>query len=231
MPPKIAIVEDEPHIRDNFADAFRQQGYHVDAYSNRPQAMSAFSQQLPELAIIDIGLEDEIDGGFDLCRELRALSDTLPIIFLTARDNDYDTIAGLRLGANDYLTKDISLPHLQARVAALLKRVNALTASHHEDKIINRQLLQINMDKLLVLWNQQQLDVTLTEFWIIHALSVRVGHVKTPDQLMDAANTYVDPSTITSHIKRIRKKFRQLDDSFDHIQTIYGRGYRWIEQQ
>jgi len=108
MSRRIAIVEDEAALRENYADVLRKQGYEVQTYANRKDAMSAFDIRLPNLAIIDIGLENEIDGGFTLCQSLRSMSDTLPIIFLTARDNDFDTVSGLRMGADDYLTKDIS---------------------------------------------------------------------------------------------------------------------------
>ena len=116
MSRRIAIIEDEPAIRANYADALKKQGYEVSAYASRADALAAFRTRLPDLALIDIGLADDVDGGFALCRELRALSATLPIIFLSARDSDFDIVAGLRLGADDYLTKDISLPHLAARI-------------------------------------------------------------------------------------------------------------------
>src|ERR1700704_5239133 len=122
MSRRIAIVEDEPVIRANYADVLKKQGYEVVAYAGRNGALGAFRSRLPDLALIDIGLANDIDGGFALCRELRALSATLPIIFLTARDSDFDVVAGLRLGADDYLTKDVSLPHLLARIAALFRR-------------------------------------------------------------------------------------------------------------
>src|SRR5438045_2325145 len=122
MSRRIALVEDEPALRDNVSDALRRHGYEVAAYGDRASALTAFRTRLPDLALIDIGLPDDIDGGFALCRELRALSATLPIIFLTARDSDFDVVAGLRLGADDYLTKDASLPHLAARIAALFRR-------------------------------------------------------------------------------------------------------------
>ena len=122
MSRRIAIVEDEPAIRANYADALKRQGYEVATYADRKSALAALSTRLPDLALIDIGLADDIDGGFALCRELRALSAGLPIIFLSARDSDFDIVAGLRLGADDYLTKDVSLPHLTARIAALFRR-------------------------------------------------------------------------------------------------------------
>ena len=126
MSRRIAIVEDDPAIRANYADALKKHGYEVAAYADRAEALAAFRTRLPDLALIDIGLGDEIDGGFALCRELRALSATLPIIFLTARDSDFDVVSGLRLGADDYLTKDVSLPHLIARIAALFRRGDLL---------------------------------------------------------------------------------------------------------
>src|SRR5450759_183406 len=125
MARRIAIVEDDPAIRANYADALRKHGYEVSAYASRIDAMAALAPRLPDLALLDIGLGDEPDGGFALCRELRALSSTLPILFLTARDSDFDAVSGLRMGADDYLTKDVSLPHLLARVSALFRRAHA----------------------------------------------------------------------------------------------------------
>src|SRR5260221_1234648 len=126
MPRRIAIVEDDAAIRANYADALRKHGYEVSAHAARGEAMRAFKARLPDLAVIDIGLGEEPDGGFALCRELRALSPGLPILFLTARDSDFDAVAGLRLGADDYLTKYVSLPPLLARISALFLRLDAL---------------------------------------------------------------------------------------------------------
>ncbi len=137
----IAIVEDEPLIRENYADVLRRQGYDVNAYAARKPAMDAFKQRSPNLALIDIGLGDELDGGFTLCRDLRVLSPTLPIIFLTARDSDFDTVAGLRMGADDYLTKDVSLHHLLARISALFRRGDLLASPPSQDDIVEREQL------------------------------------------------------------------------------------------
>jgi len=227
MKRKIAIVEDEPAIRENYADVLRRQGYEVNTYSNRPTAIAAFRQALPDLAILDIGLEDEAEGGFNLCLELRALSSTVPIIFLTARDSELDSISGLRLGADDYITKDISLPHLGARIAALFRRTEVLQAPPSQDSVIERGLLAIDMNRMRVTWSGQPIDLTLTEIWLVHALARFPGHVKNREQLMAEASIVVDDSTITSHIKRIRRKFAQIDAKFDAIQTVYGMGYRW----
>lgn len=227
MAKHIAIVEDEPAIRENYVAALKRHGYEVTAFGNRKQAMEAFRNRLPDLAIVDITLEDEVEGGFDLCRELRSYSETVPIIFLTARDSELDAISGLRLGADDYLTKDISLPHLVARIVALLRRVEALSKPVPEDKLLKRGDLSINLDTMSVHWQESAVDLTVTEFWLVHALTRHPGHVKNRDQLMQAANAVLDDNTITSHIKRIRKKFTEIDGSFDAIQTVYGMGYRW----
>ncbi len=227
MSRRIAIVEDEPAIRDNYAAILRRQGYEVHTYADKPGAMSSFKTRLPDLAILDIGLGDDAEGGFELCRELRGLSRSLPIIFLTARESEFDTVSGLRLGADDYLTKDISMTHLTARIAALFRRVEALRTPPDNEDILHRDKLVLDMQRMHAKWDDQLLDLTLTELWIVHALAKFPGHVKDRDHLMSEANVVVDDSTITSHIKRIRKKFNQLDPDFDAIETIYGMGYRW----
>ena len=227
MPKHIAIVEDEAAIRDNYAEALRRQGYRVSGFADRRSALERMRRELPDLALLDIGLGDDVEGGFELCRELRALSATLPIVFLTARDSDFDTVSGLRLGADDYLTKDISIPHLNARIAALFRRVEALSGANDTDKAFCHGPLRLDPDRLSIQWNNQAVDLTLTEFWMVNALARRPGHVKSREQLMQEANIVVDDATITSLIKRIRRKFQALDKDFDAIDTVYGLGYRW----
>jgi two-component system OmpR family response regulator len=226
----IAIVEDEPAIRENYAASLRKQGYEVEIYGNRPDALKAFNKKLPDLALLDIGLENEVDGGFELCRSLRSISTTLPIIFLTARDSDLDIISGLRLGADDYLTKDISIPNLCARIAAFFRRQELLSAPPAEETIIQRNDLSMDMNRFSVHWKGQPVDLTLTEFWMVHTLALHPGHVKNREQLMQEARIVVDDATITSHVKRIRKKFQVVDKEFDCIDTVYGMGYRWVEK-
>jgi two-component system OmpR family response regulator len=227
MPRRIAIVEDDPAIRANYADALKKHGYEVASFAARSAAMSAFRSRLPDLAVIDIGLGDEPDGGFVLCRELRALSPTLPILFLTARDSDFDVVSGLRLGADDYLTKDVSLPHLLARISALFRRVDALREPKAAEELLERGALKLDARRFTALWKEKPVELTLTEFWMVHTLAKFPGHVKDRDALMREANLVVDEGTITSHIKRIRKKFAAVDPAFDHIDTMYGMGYRW----
>ena len=183
---------------------------------------------LPDLAIIDVGLGDEPEGGFTLCQDLRSLSKTLPISFLTARDSDIDPVHGLRLGADDYVTKDMSMDHLLARVTALLRRADAWAeALKQPDEVVHRGRLALNVDRMTAEWNDQPIDLTVTEFWMLHPLVQHPGHVRSRDQLMEAASTVLDDNTVTSHIKRIRRKFLQIDDAFDGIHTAYGMGYRW----
>jgi len=208
---RIALVEDEPALRDNVADALRRHGYDVAAYGGRGDALTAFRARLPDLALIDIGLADDVDGGF----------------FLSARDSDFDIVAGLRLGADDYLTKDISLPHLAARISALFRRSDLLQSPPATEDVLQRGPLRIDIKRFTTDWNGARVDLTLTEFWMVHALARFPGHVKDRGSLMREASIVVDDSTITSHVKRIRRKFQAIDPSFDRIDTVYGIGYRW----
>jgi len=227
MPRHIAIVEDEPSLAANYRDALQRQGFAVSWHADRGVAWEAFEQRLPDLAIIDVGLADEFEGGFELCRDLRARAPDLPIVFLTARDSELDVISGLRLGADDYLTKDISQAQMLARIHALLRRVDALRQPVQVEHVLERGQLSINLERMTMHWNEQAVELTVTEFWIVHALALHPGHVKNRQQLMDAANVVLDDNTITSHVKRVRKKFLATDASFDAIETAYGMGYRW----
>jgi two-component system, OmpR family, response regulator len=227
MSRRIAIVEDEPAIRANYAEALRKHGFEVAAYAARGEALAAMRTRLPDLALIDIALGADVDGGFALCRELRALSAALPIIFLTARDSDFDVVSGLRMGADDYLTKDAGLPHLLARISALFRRADLLREAPVEEEILERGELRLDMKRFLASWKAETVDLTLTEFWLVHAVARFPGHVKNREQLMKEAHIVVDDSTITSHVKRIRRKFQAVDPAFGAIDTVYGLGYRW----
>lgn len=229
MSRRIAIVEDDPAIRANYAEALRKHGFVVDAYGDRDEALAALRGRLPDLAIIDIGLGGDADAGFELCRELRALTSSLPIIFLTARDSDFDIVSGLRLGADDYLTKDISLPHLLARIAALFRRAEQVRAPGSQEETLARGDLALDLKRFSISWHGRPVPLTLTEFWMVHALARHPGHVKSREQLMREANLVVDDGTVTSHVKRIRRKFQGVDPAFEHIETAYGMGYRWKE--
>jgi two-component system OmpR family response regulator len=223
----VAVVEDDVAIRDNYLAGLRRQGYRVVGYGSRQEALAGFASRFPDLVIIDVTLGAEVEGGFDLCRELRARSAQLPIIFLTARESEIDAVSGLRLGADDYLTKRTSLEHLLARVAALFRRVEALRSSEGPGELLEQGSLTLDRDRMSVAWKGQSIPLTVTEFWVVHALALHPGHVRSREQLMAAANVVLDDGTVTSQIKRIRAKFLAADTAFDAIQTVYGMGYRW----
>jgi two-component system OmpR family response regulator len=223
----IAIVEDEPAVLDNTRAALERQGYRVSGYKDLPSARRAMRQQLPDLAIIDIGLQDEPEGGFELCQFLRQQSPTLPIILFSARDSEIDVVSGLRLGADDYLSKDISLPHLLARVAALFRRQEAFGQAAEAGQVIAHGELKLLTENLQMFWRDQPVELTVTEFWMVVSLARHPGHVKSRAQLMEDASIFVDEATVTSHIKRIRRKIQAIDAEFDAIDTVHGLGYRW----
>jgi two-component system OmpR family response regulator len=226
-PKLVAVVEDEVAIRDNYLAGLRRQGYRVAGYATRKEALAGFENRFPDLVIIDVSLGPEVEGGFELCRELRARSAQLPIIFLTARESELDAVSGLRLGADDYLTKRVSLEHLLARVAALFRRTEALRTNDAQSERLEQGPLKLDRDRMTAEWRGQPVPLTLTEFWVVHALALHPGHVRSREQLMTAANAVLDDGTVTSQIKRIRSKFLALDPTFDAIQTVYGMGYRW----
>ncbi|MFT7526205.1 MAG: two-component system OmpR family response regulator [Arenicella sp.] len=227
----VAIVEDDFDQRENYADALKQSGYAVATYSNRRDALIGMKQNMPDLAILDIMLENEMDGGFDLCRDLRALSPTLPIIFLTARDTDIDRVSGLRLDAWDYLTKPLNMQFLSVRINSLFRIVDSLAQQNNDGK--NRDLLVVNElsideDSMSIRWQGKELSLTLTEFWLIESMARHPGHVKTYENMMQITRqSYVERNTINGYIRRIRNKFKEIDSDFKHIQTVFGVGYKW----
>ncbi len=224
----IAIVEDDPDQRENYADALRLQGYEVQTHGNRPDAERSFATRLPDLAILDIMLEDEVDGGFDLCRQLRSMSANLPIIFLTARDSDIDRVSGLRLDAWDYLTKPVNLQFLAVRVSSLFRIAESVKEQNSQEAILRIADLMLDPNSMSVSWQEQSINLTLTEFWLVESLARRPGHVKTYEQLMQVTRqSYVEKNTINGYVRRVRKKFKEVDPSFSMIQTVFGIGYRW----
>lgn len=225
----IALVEDDQLLRANYTQALQREGYQVDSYAGRPEAEAAFTRKLPDMAILDIMLQEEKEGGFELCRQLRQLSPTIPIIFLTARDSDLDRVSGLRLGAWDYLTKNTTtLDFLPVRISSLFKMVASLRGQANlPESVVQSGDLRIVEERKQASWKGQPLNLTLTEYWLLLALARRPGHVKSHDQLMEAANVVVTGNAITAHIRRIRDKLREIDPEFDAIRTEYGMGYRW----
>lgn len=230
IPRRIVLVEDEVALRDNYTLALSKAGFDVSGFADAESALASVRSRLPDLAIIDIGLGRDSEAGFELCRVLREISARLPIIFLSARDSELDIISGLRLGADDYLTKDISLAQLTVRVNSLLRRVDAFAMSDSESSIKKVGNLELHQERLAARWREQAVDLTVTEFWIVDCLARNPGQVRSRSQLMDAAKIVLDDQTITAHIKRIRAKFVTLDDTFTSIQTVYALGYRWMDE-
>ena len=229
MAKTIAIVEDDPDQRSNYVDAITRKGYDVVAYSNRTEALEGFDQGLPDLAILDIILGDEVDAGFELCRDLLSRSPTMPVIFLTERIAEIDKISGLRLGAWDYLPKPISLDYLSERISSLLRINDARiqsSAGSNTAKIVGD--MSIDQEALLVSWKEQPINLSGTEFRMLAKLVRVAGHAVSYDTLMNATmQSLVTNNTINTHMRNIRKKFENIDPDFNCIKSEYGFGYRW----
>ena len=228
----VAVVDDEDNIRETVAFALRREGYPVELYAHGLEAWRAFQQKLPGLVILDI-LMPEMDG-LELCRRIRSVSETIPIIFLTSRDEELDRVLGLEIGADDYLCKPFSMRELLARVKVLFRRAaldqSARTTPTAEPQRIGD--LELDLQRYTVRWKAQPVTLTVTEFMMLHALVRFPGHVKTRKQLHQDGyphDAYVSDRTIDSHIKRVRRKFEEVDAAFDRVETVYGLGYRWKE--
>ena len=229
----IALVDDDRNILTSVSMVLEAEGYEVKTYSDGASALSALKQTPPDLAVFDIKMP-RMDG-MELLRQLRLTSD-LPVIFLTSKDEEIDEVIGLRMGADDYIRKPFSQRLLVERIRAVLRRREAIDAPQAErsetDKMLKRGKLEMDPMRHSSTWEGRPVTLTVTEFLILHSLAQRPGFVKSRDNLMDAAyddQVYVDDRTIDSHIKRIRKKFRQVDDEFNSIETLYGVGYRYRE--
>jgi len=225
----IAFVEDDEILRENFAELLRAEGFSVVTFDTADEALRGIGASMPDLALLDVGLGQDADAGFALCLELRKLSQVLPIIFFTSHDTDVDKISGLRLGADDYITKHASLEYLSVRIKALLRRIDVLSAgpSRPHNTMATGEL-SLDLDELHASWKGAPLALTLTQFWMLHTLAEHPGHVKTHDQLMRAARIRVEANTVAAHVKNIRQLFLQVDPGFACIHTERGVGYRWL---
>ena len=220
----IALVDDDRNILTSVAMALEAEGFDVRTYTDGEEALREISRNPPNLAVLDIKMP-RMDG-MELLGELKKRSD-LPVIFLTSKDDEVDEAMGLRLGADDYIKKPFSQRLLIERIRAVLRRFDP-TPGNGETLIRGNLLMDTN--RHLCTWKEKQINLTVTEFLLLHALAVNPGHVKSRDQLIDAAygeNIYVDDRTIDSHIKRLRRKFRSVVPDFDEIETLYGVGYRY----
>ena len=232
--PTIALVDDDRNILTSVSIALESEGYKVETYTDGASALDGLSASKPALGIFDIKMP-RMDG-MELLRRLRQKSD-LPVIFLTSKDDEIDELFGLKMGADDFITKPFSQRLLVERVKAVLRRVaaraeGAVREEAGEKSILERGHLSMDQERHTSEWKSKPVTLTVTEFLILFALAQRPGVVKSRDSLMDAAyddQVYVDDRTIDSHIKRLRKKFKAVDDSFDMIETLYGVGYRFRE--
>ena len=229
-PETVAVVDDEPAIRETVTFALKREGYRVRAFGDGREAWESLQQELPGLAILDIVLP-RMDG-LELCRKLRARSEALPIIFLSSRDEELDRVLGLELGADDYLCKPFSMRELVARVKVLFRRA-ALVGSGHSalpEKLLKAGPLELDLDRYTARWNGALVSLTVTEFLLLQSLARHPGHVKTRRQLMEDAyphDAFVSERTIDSHIKRLRRKLLETEPSFSGIETVHGLGYRY----
>ena len=229
MAKNIAIVEDDQDQRANYVDAVTKKGYNVIAYSSRQEALAGFNRELPDLAILDIILGEEVDAGFEICRDLLVRSPSLPVIFLTERITEIDKISGLRLGAWDYLPKPISLNYLAERISSLL-RINTARIESNSNANTAKLVgdMSIDQEALLVSWKGQPINLSGTEFRMLAKLVRVPGHAVSYDTLMNATmQSLVTNNTINTHMRNIRKKFESIDSAFDCIKSEYGYGYRW----
>lgn len=230
---KIALVDDDRNIVTSVSIALEAEGYEISSFHDGEIGLRGILDSSPDLVVLDIKMP-RMDG-MELLEKLRQTSD-IPVIFLTSKDDEIDEVMGLRMGADDYITKPFSQRLLIERIKTLLRRnaVNAGADKEHDGQTIKiiRGDLCLDDARHLCLWKEQPVNLTVTEYLLLKALVLHPGHVKNRDQLIDLAygeNIYVDDRTIDSHIKRVRKKFRKIDEGFDHIETLYGVGYRYKE--
>ncbi|MGB1034782.1 MAG: response regulator transcription factor [Primorskyibacter sp.] len=230
----IALVDDDRNILTSVQMTLEAEGFNVDTYGDGQAAHDVFVKKLPDLAVLDIKMP-RMDG-MDLLQRIRQKSN-MPVIFLTSKDDEIDEVLGLRMGADDYVTKPFSQRLLVERIRALLRRQEARESPTQEEtedtKIMTRGQLSMDPLRHAVTWKGTEVSLTVTEFLLLQALAQRPGFVKSRDQLMDVAyddQVYVDDRTIDSHIKRLRKKMRGVDSDFAAIETLYGIGYRYNEE-
>ena len=230
--PTIALVDDDRHILTSVSLALEAEGYRIVSYADGFSALDGFKLSPPDLAILDIKMP-RMDG-MEVLRRLRQTSD-VPVIFLTAKDEEIDELFGLKMGADDFIRKPFSNRVLVEHVKAVLRRsAKDVTVLKETDvsKLLERGQLRMDPERHTCTWKNEPVRLTVTEFLILRALAARPGVVKSRDALMDAAyddQVYVSDRTMDSHIKRLRKKFNRVDDSFDMIETLYGVGYRFKE--
>ena len=227
MPHTIALVDDDQNILASLSAALEDEGYSVDTYGDGVEALDGIARRPVDLAILDIKMP-RMDG-MELLGNLRK-KNNLPVIFLTSKDDEIDEVMGLRMGADDYIKKPFSQRLLLERIRAVLRRHEPGEIEQDKKDVLRRGDLILDSSRHLCTWKDKEVNLTVTEFLLVEALARRPGHVKNRDQLIDAAygeHVYVDDRTIDSHIKRLRRKFKNEDEEFAEIETLYGVGYRY----
>ena len=227
----VGLVEDDDVIRENYVDFLQARGFAVRAFADRESALGAFRVDTPDVAVLDVALGEERDGGLLLCQELRRFSQTLPVIFLTCHDNEADRISGLRVGGDDYLSKESSFEFLAVRIETLLERRRAVLESDPDGKPTTQIVvgkLAIDLDRAEVTWKGKPVRLSLTQYWMVLALASAQPKPKSAAELMQAANISVASNTVAVHIRSVRARFAAVDPEFDAIRTERGHGYRWV---
>ena len=233
MTHNITLIDDDRNILTSVSMALEAEGFKVKTYNDGEEGLKGVTAAPPDLVVLDIKMP-RMDG-MEVLSKLREQS-AIPVIFLTSKDDEVDEVIGLRMGADDYITKPFSQRLLIERISALLRRQDLLKQKDEAPKEKVERVMRGNLElddaRHLCTWKGEPVNLTVTEYLLVKALAQRPGHVKNRDQLIDMAygeNIYVDDRTIDSHIKRVRKKFKQVDDDFNHIETLYGIGYRYKE--
>ena len=225
---RIAVVDDEPDLRETLSFAIKREGYLCDCYKDGLQALDIFQKNMPDLVILDVSMPGM--DGLELCRNIRKISENVPVLFLSSKDEEIDRIIGLEIGGDDYMCKPFSVRELMVRIKVLFRRQRARSVDGKSSSVYILGDLTLDSEKYLALWRNLTLDLTVTEFLLLKSLSQASGYVKTREVLMGLVypvGTYVSSRTIDTHIKRLRKKIQNRDKSFDEIETVYGLGYRY----
>lgn len=228
----IGYVEDNDSIRENYEECLVEAGFDVISFSDANTALASFQDKMPDLLLLDIGLGHQRDGGLQLCFEVRKFNDSVPIIFLTSHDKDYEKISGLRMGADDYITKDSNIDYILVRIETLLRRIEALqkgAAKVVTEPSYPQSQIELNDKTCQAYYLGKNLDLSLTQYWILHELYSGAGTLKSHNDLMSAASIVVEPNTIVAHVKAIRARLKSVNKDFDPIRTVRGVGYQWLE--
>ena len=231
MAEKIVLVDDDRNITTSVSMALEAEGFTVKTFNDGEAGLEGIEEEKPNLAVLDVKMP-RMDG-LELLESIRKNDQNLPVIFLTSKDDEVDQVVGLRMGADDYITKPFSQRLLIERIRTLLRRQKLQREAQNDQKTINLGDMILDDDRYLCAWKGEPVALTVTEYLLIKSLASNPGHVKSRDQLIEAAygeTIYVDDRTIDSHIKRVRQKFKKTDSEFDRIEAVYGAGYRFSEE-